>query len=112
MLKTASPEPHEQAPLIVSKGGPARKRLSVVRSSTPHAVSSATSRWVVDNGSSDRAAISVSVLRLSSATVSRMALTLLMTERPGVFELPAMCPRSPAAVEEQSSAGAFRRARD
>jgi hypothetical protein len=51
---------------------------------------------VVDGGRSARAAISVNVLRLSSATASRMALTLLITERPGVLALPAMADGRPA----------------
>src|SRR6266851_4260464 len=73
-------------------GRPARNCDSSVRSSRPHPASSVTSRWAVETGRPVRRAISVSECRPPSWNVSKIAATLLVTERPGSVALPAIMP--------------------
>src|SRR5947209_13838291 len=67
---------------------PMRYWPSSARSSIPHAAISCASRWVVEIGRPVRLAISVSEYTLPSANVSRIAMTLLVTDRPASAELP------------------------
>src|SRR4051812_49380172 len=69
---------------------PARYCPSSVRSSIPQAASSVASRWAVEMGRPVRRATSVREYTLPVVKVNRMAMTLLVTERPASAELPAM----------------------
>src|SRR5712672_1953518 len=73
-------------------GRPTWNLDSSVRSRTPHPASSVTSRWVVETGRQVSLAISVSECSLPSRNVSKIATTLLVTDRPGSDELPAIGP--------------------
>jgi hypothetical protein len=73
-------------------GRPIRNMDSSVRSSTPQPVSSVTRRWAVETGRRVSRAISVSECSLPSWNVSKIATILLVTERPGSAELPAIEP--------------------
>src|SRR5580704_9636846 len=65
---------------------------SSVRSRTPHPASSVTRRWAVETGKQVSRAISVSECSLPSRNASKIATILLVTDRPGSAELPAIGP--------------------
>src|ERR1700722_378562 len=81
-------------------GRPIRNMDSSVRSSTPQPASSVTSRWAVETGRQVSRAISVSECSLPSWKVSRIATILLVTDRPGSAELPAIGPPFPSSGTE------------
>jgi hypothetical protein len=78
-------------PPIVASRAPTRYQASSVRSSTPNDVSSVTSRWTVERGSPVSTAISVREWASPLENVSRIATTLLVTDRPCAVVLPAIC---------------------